>query len=70
MAFGAPTNGLGALESNGLGSLNCPFKMALKMGALQNPHVEAWYAWHTYKLVISTFSVSISHFNVWKTMCI
>ena len=45
MAFGAPTNGLGALESSLLfcysltcddfGALSCPFKMVLKMGALQ-----------------------------------
>ena len=48
MAFSAPTNGLGALEigflfchsltCNGLGALSCPFKMHLKMGALQNPY--------------------------------
>ena len=51
---GAPTNDLGALESsllfcysltcNGLGALSCTFKMALKMGALQNPYFEAWCA--------------------------
>ena len=52
MAFPAPTNGLGALEisllfcysltCNGLGALSFPFKMALKMDALQNPYFEAW----------------------------
>ena len=50
--FGATTLDLGALESsllfcysltcNGLGALSCPFKMALKMGALQNSYFEAW----------------------------
>ena len=51
LAFCAPTNGLGALESsilfcysltcNCLGALSCPFKMAWKMGALQNPYFKA-----------------------------
>ena len=51
MALCAPTNDLGALKIsllfcysltyNGLGALSCPFKMALKMGALQNPYFEA-----------------------------
>ena len=55
MAFGATTNGLGALEisllfchsltCNGLSALSCPFKMAVKMGALQNPYFKAWYKW-------------------------
>ena len=53
MGFCAPTNVLGALESsllfchsltgNGLGTLSCLFKMALKMSVLQNPYFEAWY---------------------------
>ena len=47
MAFSAPTNGLGALESSllfyfsltqpSVGALSCPFERSLKMGALQNP---------------------------------
>ena len=53
MAIGAPTSGLGALEIshlccysltyNGLGTLNCPFKMALEMGTLQNPYFKACF---------------------------
>ena len=53
LAFNVPTNGLGALESsllfcysltcNGLGALSCPFKKALKIGALQNPYFEVCF---------------------------
>ena len=67
MAFGSPTNGLGALESslvfcysltcNGLGALSCPFKMTLKMGAHQNPYFEAWCKMT--KIDISDFNIDI-----------
>ena len=50
-----PTNGLGTLEisllfcysltCNSLGAPSCPFKIALKMGALQKPYFEAC-SWH------------------------
>ena len=52
LAFNAPTSCLGALENslsfcysltcNGLGALSCPFKIALKMAALQNLYLEGW----------------------------
>ena len=32
-----------SLTCNDLGALSCPFKMALKMGAFQNPYFKAWY---------------------------
>ena len=68
MASGAPTDGLGAIESsllfcysltcNGLGALSCSFKMALKMGALRNPYFEAWSWIH---------SIDLSSYIKWES---
>ena len=47
------------------GTPGCPFKMALKIGALQNSYLEAWYTYMMYTKQQNREQVAQVYFEIY-----